>query len=107
MNKRESHIAGLIAERIKKQDPDAEVILFGSHASGRAGKDSDWDILILINKPKRNRDIEKAYRDVIFQLELDLAEPISTLILSKSDWESKHANTPLYQSIKKEGVLIS
>jgi len=30
---------------IKKVDPDAEVILFGSRAKGEEREDSDWDIL--------------------------------------------------------------
>ena len=107
MTKRESDIAGIIASRIKNRDPHAEVILFGSHARGQAHEDSDWDILILINKPKKNRAVEVGYRDEIFQVELEVGEPISTIIYSKSDWETIHVHTPLYQNIKKEGIHIS
>ena len=107
MTDRESHIAQLISSRIKHKDPKADVILFGSHARGRASDESDWDILILIDYPKKNRLVEEKYRDEIFQLELELGEPISTLIYSKSDWETKHIYSPLYQNIKREGVKIS
>jgi predicted nucleotidyltransferase len=107
MTKRESNIAGMIGTRIKNHDPDAEIILFGSHARGQAHAESDWDILILINQPKKNRAIEAGYRDEIFQIELEVGEPISTIIYSKSDWESLHVHTPLYESIKQEGIQIS
>lgn len=107
MTERESHIAKLIGDRIKLKDPDADVILFGSHARGQANEESDWDILILIDKPKPNRSREQKYRDEIFQLELELGEAISTIIYSKSDWESRYVFSPLYRNIQKEGVKIA
>jgi predicted nucleotidyltransferase len=106
MTKKESHIAKLISLRIKSQDPGAEVILFGSHARGHANVESDWDVLVLIDRPKTDRSIEERYRNEMFLLELELGEPISTFIYSKKDWETKYIYTPLYQNIKKEGVKI-
>ena len=106
MTKRESQIANLISTRIKKQDPRAEVILFGSHARGQSNEESDWDILILMDQPKANRSVEDRYRSEMFELELELGEAISTLVYSKSDWETKFLYTPLYQNIKKEGIKI-
>ncbi len=107
MTERESNIAKMIGDRIKTKDPKADVILFGSHVRGQANEESDWDILILIDSPKQNRSSEEKYRDEIFQLELELGEPISTIIYSKSDWESRHVFSPLYKNIKREGVKIA
>jgi uncharacterized protein len=107
MTRRESHIAKLISTRIKHQDPDADIILFGSHARGQADDESDWDILILIDKPKKDRSIEALYRDEMFNLELELGEPISTFVYSKLDWDTKFLHTPLYENIKLEGIKIS
>ena len=107
MTERESNIANLIGSRIKSKDPGADVILFGSHARGDASDESDWDILILLDNPKRNRSIENIYRDEMFHLELELGEAISTFVYSKSDWETRFIFTPLYQNIKNEGVKIA
>jgi predicted nucleotidyltransferase len=63
MTEKDSNIARMISSRIKMKDPNAEVILFGSHARGQATEESDWDILILIDRPKKNRAIEDKYRD--------------------------------------------
>lgn len=106
MTKKESHIAKLISMRIKSQDPGAEVILFGSHARGQANDESDWDVLILIDKPKTDRSIEEKYRNEMFQLELELGEPISTFVYSKNDWETRYYHTPLYQNVKEEGIRL-
>jgi hypothetical protein len=62
--------------------------------------------LISIDKPNKRRSDEELYRDELFELELELGEPISTLVYSKHDWETKYALTPLYQSIKQEGVRL-
>jgi len=107
MTERELHIVKMISSRIKQKDSGAEVILFGSHARGQANDESGWDILILIDKPKENRTVEEMYRDEMFQLELELGEPISTFVYSKNDWETRFVYTPLYQNIKQEGIKLS
>ena len=96
----------MIKARIKDKNPLAEIVLFGSHARGQSHKNSDWDILILLNEPNINRLIEKEYQDELFELELEIEQPISTFVFSKSDWEQKHAITPLYQNIKREGIYL-
>ena len=106
MDKKDQHIAQKIKARIKQKNPFADVILFGSHARGKTHKDSDWDILILLSQTNVNRLTEKEYRDELFDIELEIGEPISALVYSKSDWEQKHAVTPLYQNIKREGIHL-
>ena len=106
MSESDLNIAQKISQRIKKKDPSAIVWLFGSHARGDAREDSDWDILVLIDHPKKDRSQESKYRDEIFNLELDLGVPISTFIFSKSDWESKYAATPFYENVQHEGIKL-
>ena len=102
MNIKEKNITQKIKSRIQQLNADAEVILFGSHASGKVHRDSDWDILILLNQPNVSRQTEKEYRDELFEIE----EPISAFVFSRNEWESKHKITPLYQNIKREGIHL-
>jgi predicted nucleotidyltransferase len=106
MNMKEQYIISLIKSKIRQKNSDAEVILFGSHARGEAHVDSDWDILILLNSLIVTRKTEKEYREELFEVELEIGEPISTFVFSKNDWESKHSITPLYKSIQRDGILI-
>jgi predicted nucleotidyltransferase len=106
MNQKQKDIAQLIKNRIKQKNPFADIILYGSHARGKSHKDSDWDILILLNQLKVDRAIEREYRDELFEIELEIGEPISTIVFSKNDWELKYCVTPLYQSIKRDGIFL-
>ena len=106
MNKKEKNITQMIKARVKQKNPNADIILFGSHARGQSHKDSDWDILILLNQPTVSRTIEKEYRDELFDIELEIGETISAFVFSKNDWEHTHEITPLYQNIKREGIYL-
>ena len=52
----------LMAERIVKQFQPEKIILFGSHARGQAGPDSDVDLLVImpVSGSKREKAIEVA-----------------------------------------------
>lgn len=106
MSTNEKHIIDLIKQRIHQKNPLAEIVLFGSHARGDARSNSDWDILILLNKAHVNRSLEKAYRKELFDVELEIGEPISTFVFSKKDWETRHLNTPFYENVKRDGIPL-
>ncbi len=105
MKKKDTYIANRIRTEIKRIDPGAKVVLFGSRARGDAKKDSDWDLLILTDS-LNIRVLEDLFRDKIYDLELETGETISIFVYNKKDWTSKHKITPLYKSIKKEGVVL-
>lgn len=85
-------------------DQDAIIILYGSRARGDHRIDSDWDFLILTGLPE-NKKTKSLFRDKIFDVELELEEPISTIIHNKSIW-TDYEITPLYQHILNEGIRI-
>ena len=105
MREKDTHIAARIRTEIKRIDPKAKVVLFGSRARGDAKKDSDWDLLILIDS-QNIREKEDLFRDKIYDLELETGEIISMFVYNNKDWSSRHKITPLYKSIKKEGVVL-
>ena len=100
---------GIIAKRIRESievvDSNAQVIIFGSRARGDSRRESDWDILILIEGPVTTV-IERSFRNSLFDLEIDTGEVFSTFIYQQKEWDSRHKVTPLYINIKKEGVRL-
>ena len=94
-----------IKRGIMQRDPEAEVILFGSRARDDYRFDSDWDILVLTKK-EVTYELERDFRDPIFDLELDTGEVISLMVYSKRDWQRLQEVSPLFLQVKKEGVRI-
>lgn len=95
-----------IKEIVKDTDGSATAILYGSRAKGNAKNDSDWDILILLNKPKVSLKDEQQFRHRLYDLELKIGQPISTFVYSLLDWNTKMSNTPLFKNIQREGQVL-
>jgi predicted nucleotidyltransferase len=104
---RHESILEMIKGKILEQDPNAKIILYGSRARGTARKDSDWDILILLDTDEVDKKTEQRFRHYLFDLELEIGTPISVFVYSSNDWEDKYSVTPYYKMIKKEGVLLT
>jgi len=105
MNKKNKNIIHLIKFNISEVDPEARVILYGSRARGDARKNSDWDILVLTDYPV-TWQIEKKFRDHLYDLELETEEILSLFVYSKKDWETKHHITPYYHNVIAQGIQL-
>jgi uncharacterized protein len=91
---------------VKQTDPTAVAILYGSRATGKAKKDSDWDILILLDKPTVSIKDEQLFRENLYDLELEAGEHISTFVYGKEEWNTRQSITPLYKSIQQNGIIL-
>ncbi len=79
--------------------------LFGSQARGDARQESDWDILILMDKEKiRHEDFDQvAYP--LMELGWGIGAEINPLLYTFQDWESRHF-TPFYQEVTNEYIIL-
>jgi len=85
--------------------PNEKVILFGSQARGDAKPDSDWDLLVLLNKEKKAFEDEDIYGYPFAEMGLKYRTYISVKIYTESDWK-KRKPTLFYKNIQKEGIEI-
>jgi len=95
-----------IKQLIGLAEPNATVILFGSHARGQNDKQSDIDVLILVDNDKITYSDEQRIKYPLYDLEFETGKIISPVIFSRNDWESRHTITPFYKNIKKEGIML-
>jgi len=87
------------------KSPQVRAILFGSRARNDARTDSDWDILLLVDKDK----ITKADYDNIsyplFELGWALQQQINPVLYTEKEWQ-RHSFTPFYKNVTKEGIAL-
>lgn len=105
MKAKTKHISKLIRSNISEIDPAALVVLYGSRARGDEKSESDWDILILTDYPVGTEN-EKKFRDHLYDLELEIGEPLSVFVYSKTEWNTKQRITPFYQTVTSQGIFL-
>ena len=96
-----------ISEKLTERFPDriVSVVAFGSRVRGDYSEWSDIDLLIIIKD--KNPEIEKEVIALIVEEEMKSGLSFSPVVkdLKAYEEEKKH-NSPFYENIKREGVLL-
>ena len=95
-----------IKETLLQVAPGAKVILFGSRARNDARSDSDWDILILVDKNKLDPDDFDRISYPLYELGWKINEMISPKLYTINDW-LKRSFTPFYKNVEKYRRLLT
>lgn len=95
-----------ISQAIRRADPTATAILYGSEARGDARPDSDIDVLILLDGDKLNLKREMDMAGPLNEIEWKTGVLISPLIMLRKQWENRPFKTPFYVNVMNEGVRI-
>ena len=83
----------------------SHVLLYGSRARGNFGKDSDWDILVILNKPKIEQN---DYDEVVYPLTAlgwKIGEMIVPVIYTHEEWQ-QNSFTPFYKNVEHDAIVI-
>jgi predicted nucleotidyltransferase len=99
-------ILSTIKKTVKSVDPTATVILYGSFARGDNDKDSDIDLLILVDKPRLTPQESKKIKYPLYDIEFETGQIISPLVLTRGDWETRHKITPFYENVTRDGRAL-
>lgn len=84
----------------------SHVWLYGSRARGDYHEESDWDLLILIDKPHVDSKDEDEYSFPFVMKGWHNAAAVSPLLYTFSEWqERKHS--PFYENVERDKFLIS
>jgi len=86
--------------------PNEKMYLFGSQARGDARKNSDWDLLVLLNKEKRNynEDFDN-YAYPFTEIGLKYDTVISPKVFTTKDWERQKPSI-FYKSVERDKMEI-
>ncbi len=106
MNTHKKRFRKILEDTAKKVVPEGgQVWLYGSHARGDAREDSDWDLLILLNKSSvTNKDEDEiAYPFVVEGWKNKSA--VSPQIYTFAEWQGL-SFTPYYKNVEQDKLPI-
>lgn len=83
----------------------SKLLLFGSRARGNARQDSDWDVLILLDKDRITPADHDAFTYPLRELGWETNQMVNPVMYTIKDWESKHF-TPFYKNVMREGIAL-
>lgn len=97
-------IVNAIKQKIHELPIKLEARLYGSEARGEAHRDSDIDLLILIDKPQVDKTDENAVFEKLYPIELQSGVAINPVIMPRSQWGAQV--TPFYINVENEGIVL-
>lgn len=83
----------------------SHVLLYGSRARGNFHKDSDWDILVILNKHEID---QHDYDEVVYPLTAlgwKIGEMIIPVVYTHDEWQ-RNSFTPFYKNVEQDAVVI-
>ena len=101
-----TEVVNQIRETIRRVEPSATSILYGSEARGDACSDSDIDVLLLLEGDKRDLKREEALSGELYEIELVTGILISPMIMLRKQWENRPFKTPFYINVMNEGLRL-
>ena len=96
--------ASLIAKRLAHALRAQAVYLFGSHARGEAGPDSDLDFLVIVHESSASRyvrgiEARRAVRDIFV--------PKDIVVLTRDEWDAERpVACSLASTVEREGIKL-
>ena len=79
--------------------------LYGSRARGDYRADSDWDLLVLLNRPQNeNADFENISYPLM-ELGFDMGQYFSVHTYSQQEWD-KMSFLPFYKNVEHDKIVL-
>jgi len=94
-----------IADIVLHEDKDAEVWLYGSRARGDNRPNSDWDVLVLLNKDRITESDHERISYPLYDLGIDNDALVSPKLYTVKEWE-KRSFTPFYKNVVNDRRIL-
>lgn len=103
--RRKQFIADIVKLGKQVLPEGASLWLYGSRARGTAHEDSDWDLLILLNKEQSEFSDFGNYAYPFTLMALDRGEYIIPQIYTRQQWQSMHF-TPFVKNVEQDKIVL-
>lgn len=96
-----------LRDAVRELEPEARLILYGSRARGDAHRDSDWDLLILLEGPS-DEARQQALRQRLLDVALDTGAVVSPITMSSDEWDSPVCRvSPFRANVEDDGIDLT
>ncbi|MHC1777084.1 MAG: nucleotidyltransferase domain-containing protein [Lentimicrobium sp.] len=101
----QSQILNDLKRRLEEHYSDSlkNIVLFGSQANKMANENSDYDILILLDKDYTKND-ENRILDICYDIDLKYDIIIDAHLITTKELDSKRGKQPLFVNALKNGI---
>lgn len=110
MSAKQLQIIEEIKNRLSILNP-ARVILFGSHAQGAAGVDSDIDLIVVLNTEEASGSFREKMADIVavrkLLADINRQVALDVLVYSKKEWEAFLASRSSFsREVLEKGITL-
>lgn len=107
LTRQQEHILDGIKTALRQNLPENGVaLLYGSQARGDFRNDSDWDILILLDKDKVTIDENSRITYPLVMFGWDAGVEINPVVYTKHEWDS-YRDTPFHDNVDRDALKIA
>ncbi len=99
------NVLNIIRTTVRRSEPDAEIILYGSRARGDAREDSDWDVIVLLNKPEMRHSDRYEIACDLWEEGFDIGEEINAFVYTHAQWNAAPPSLFKY-NVREEGIRL-
>lgn len=85
--------------------PHSRAILYGSRARGDAHRNSDWDILWILDKETLTQDDYDTVSYPLVLLGCEMNEEINPILYTAAEWQN-YSSTPFYENVVTDGINL-
>ena len=79
--------------------------LYGSRARGDYRPDSDWDLIILVNKDNQQLQDFDQYAYPFIEMGWKIGKEINPMLYTHKEWSQRYF-TPFYKNVERDKVVL-
>lgn len=83
----------------------SHLLLYGSRARGDNRADSDWDLLVLLNRPQKEDADFSAISYPLMELGFSLGQYFSVHTYSQQEWQNM-SFLPFYKNVERDKIQL-
>lgn len=83
----------------------SHLLLYGSRARGDNREDSDWDLLVLVDKEQQQLQDFDQYAYPFIEMGWQIGSEINPMLYTHKEWQQRHF-TPFYKNVEQDKVVL-